>query len=114
MELTELKDKIVSSFSGSESDLKQILEIIEVDQSIFPFNEYENLICNLINQGELTYKQYVDIRSEYISENPNLWVFEISAPRGIGEKFAQTYVQGKCSNLKKASKKFDPDYSGQY
>ena len=114
MELTELKDKIIYSFSGPESDLKQILEIIEVDQSIFPFNEYENLICNLINQGELTYKQYMDIRSEYISENPNLWVFEISAPRGFGEKFAQTYIQGKCSNLKKASKKLDPDYSGQY
>lgn len=114
MELTELKDKIISSFSGSESDLKQILEIVEDDQSIFPFNEYENLICNLINQGELTYKQYMDIRSEYISENPNLWVFEISAPRGFGEKFAQTYIQGKCSNLKKASKKLDPDYSGQY
>lgn len=114
MELTELKDKIISSFSGSESDLKQILEVIEVDQSIFPFNEYENLLCNLINQGGLTYKQYIDIRSEYISENPNLWVFEISAPRGFGEKFAQTYVQGKCSNLRKASKKLDPDYSGQY
>ncbi len=56
----------------------------------------------------------MDIRSEYISENPNLWVFEISAPRGFGEKFAQTYIQGKCSNLKKASKKLDPDYSGQY
>ena len=114
MELTELKDKIISSFSGPESDLKQILEVIEVDQSIFPFNEYENLICNLINQGGLTYKQYMDIRSEYISENPNLWVFEISAPRGFGERFAQTYVQGKCSNLKKASKKLDLDYSGQY
>jgi len=94
--------------------LKQLLEDVEADQSIFPFNEYEKLICNLINRGELTYNQYLDIRSEYISENPNLWVFEISAPRGFGEKFAQTYVQGKCSNLRKASKKLDPDYSGQY
>ena len=35
-------------------------------------------------------------------------------PRGFGEKFAQTYVQGKCSALKKASKKVDPDFSGEY
>jgi hypothetical protein len=87
---------------------------VEKDQAIFPFNEYEYLICNLIEKGGLTYEQYLDIRTEYISENPNLWVFEISAPRGFGEKFAQTYVQGKCSKLKKPSKKLDPNYSGEY
>jgi hypothetical protein len=114
MELTELKDKIISSFSGSETDLREIIETIEIDRAIFPFNEYEYLICNFLNQGGLTYEQYVDIRAEYISENPNLWVFEISAPRGFGERFAQTYVQGKCSKLKKPSKKLDPEYSGQY
>jgi hypothetical protein len=62
----------------------------------------------------LTYEQYIDIRAEYISANPNLWVFEISAPRGFGEKFAQTYVQGKCSKLKSPNKKLDPNYSGDY
>ena len=74
--------------------------MVDDDQSVFPFNEYEHLICNLIERGGLTYKQYIDIRTEYISANPNLWVFEISAPRDFGEKFAQTYVQGKCSNQK--------------
>ncbi|OQC44141.1 MAG: hypothetical protein BWX59_02085 [Bacteroidetes bacterium ADurb.Bin028] len=62
----------------------------------------------------MTYEQYIDIRAEYISANPNLWVFEISAPRGFGEKFAQTYVQGKCSKLKSPNKKLDPNYSGDY
>ena len=62
----------------------------------------------------MTYEQYVEIRSDYISENPNLWIFEISAPRGFGEKFAQTYVQGKCVKLQRPSKKIDPDYSNQY
>lgn len=114
MELTELKDKIITSFKGSQNELDEILEIIEEDQSIFPFNEYEHLICNLINNGGLTFEQYIEIRAEYLSENPNLWIFEISAPRGFGEKFAQTYVQGKCSKLKKASKKLDSKYNGQY
>lgn len=62
----------------------------------------------------MTYEQYIDIRAEYISANPNLWVFEISAPRGFGETFAQTYVQGKCSKLKSPNKKLDPNYSGDY
>jgi len=114
MELTELRDRIISSFTGTQADLEEILEIIEQDQAIFPFNEYEHLICNLIEKGGMSYEQYIEIRTEYISENPNLWIFEISAPRGFGEKFAQTYVQGKCSKLKKPSKKLDPNYKGEY
>ena len=43
-----------------------------------------------------------------------MWIFEISAPRGFGESFAQTYIQGKSSKLEKPSKKLDPNYSGQY
>lgn len=99
MELSALKTKIIESFAGSAKDLEEVLQMIEDDQSIFPFNEYEHLICNLIEKGGLSYKQYIDIRTEYISANPNLWIFEISAPRGFGEKFAQTYVLGKCSKL---------------
>lgn len=114
MELTELKDRIVATFSGTESDLADVLAMVEQDQSVFPFNEYEHLICNLIDKGGMSYDQYIEIRTEYISENPHLWIFEISAPRGFGEKFAQTYVQGKCSKLKKPSKKLDPNYTGEY
>jgi hypothetical protein len=114
MELTELRDKIRSSFTGTQEDLEAVIAIVEEDRAIFPFNEYEHLICNLINRGGLSYEQYIEIRTEYISENPNLWIFEISAPRGFGESFAQTYVQGKSSKLKKPSKKLDPNYSGQY
>lgn len=114
MELSELKDRITSAFNGSQDDLEDVLRLVDEDQAIFPFNEYEHLICNLIHKGGMTYDQYFEIRTEYISENPNLWIFEISAPRGFGEKFAQTYVQGKCSKLKKPSKKIDPSYSGEY
>ena len=114
MELSELKTKIIESFKGSENDLEEVLQIVENDRSIFPFNEYEHLICQLIEKSGLSYEQYIDIRTEYISANPNLWIFEISAPRGFGEKFAQTYIIGKCSKLKLPNKKLDPDYSGDY
>ncbi|MDD5091113.1 MAG: hypothetical protein PHQ23_09370 [Candidatus Wallbacteria bacterium] len=114
MELTELKDIIKNSFKGTKDDLDDVLHLVEQDKSIFPFNEYEHLICNLIGKGGMTFDQYMEIRSDYISRNPNLWIFEMSAPRGFGEKFAQTYVQGKCSKIKLPSRKIDTSFSGQY
>ncbi len=56
----------------------------------------------------------MEIRNEYISQNPNLWIFEISAPRGFGEQFAQTYLNTLCSDLQKPSKKLDKEYNGEY
>ena len=114
MELTELKDRIIAAFSGTKSDLANVLTMVEDDRSVFPFNEYEYLICSLIDKGGMNYDQYIEIRTKYINQNPHLWIFEISAPRGFGEKFAQTYVQGKCSKLKRPSKQLDPNYTGEY
>jgi len=114
MELIELKNRLIKSFNGSGAELNSILKIIEDDVSIFPFNEYEHLICHFLESNGLSFEKYIEIRTEYINENPNLWVFEISAPRGFGEKFAQTYVNGLCRELVKPSKKTDPTYSGEY
>ena len=70
MELTELRDRIIASFTGSQHDLKNVLVMVEEDQGIFPFNEYEHLICNLIDRGGMSYEQYIEIRTEYISKKP--------------------------------------------
>lgn len=60
MELTELKDRIISSFSGSNEDLEEVLAIVEQDQAIFPLNEYEHLICNLIERGGMSKPSWED------------------------------------------------------
>jgi hypothetical protein len=114
MDLFELKKRICDEFTGSKEELDRILKLVDEDRSIFPFNEYEHLICNFLDVGGLTHEQYLDIRYEYISKNPNLWIFEISAPRGFGESFAQTYVHGICPDLQKPSKKLHNQYSGEY
>ena len=98
MELSELKNKICDCFAGSPEDLQNILQIIDEDQAIFPFNEFEHLICNLMEIDELTFQQYMEIRTEYINKNPNLWIFEISAPRWFGEKFTQHICMGNVQN----------------
>ncbi|KWW30660.1 MAG: hypothetical protein AUK63_878 [bacterium P3] len=92
----------------------QILDEIENDHAVFPFNEYELMLSTFIAQGKLTYGQYQYIRQNYISRNPNLWIFEISAPRGFGEAFAQTFIRNKSSLLQAPSKELDADYHGQY
>lgn len=43
-----------------------------------------------------------------------LYIFEISAPRGFGETWAQGHLKELVPELVKPSKKRDPDYSGQY
>ena len=78
MELLELKNRICEEFLGTDKDLQEILQIVEKDQAVFPFNEYEHLICNLIEKKGLSYDQYIEIRSDYIAQNPNLWIFEMT------------------------------------
>ncbi len=114
MELLELKHKILNNFSGEKTELDKIIALVENDKSVFPFNEYEYLLQYFINSNNLSFEQYLEIRQEYINQNPNLWVFEISAPRDFGEKFAETYLMGICNKLSKPDKKKDKDYSGEY
>ena len=114
MELIELKNRIIEAFNGSEDELNTLLNVFEEDSAIFPFNEYELFLVTAISQSKITYEKYIEIRGEYISHNPNLWIFEISAPRGFGEKFAQTFVLNKSSKIIPASKKLDSNYKGQY
>jgi hypothetical protein len=114
MDLIELKSKILQIFLGTDDELNEISLALEADKAIFPFNEYEYMLALMVNRSKITFDQYLDVRSEYIASNPNLWIFEISAPRGFGEGFAQTYLHGKCEALEKPSKKRDPNYSGDY
>nr|WP_314759530.1 hypothetical protein [uncultured Porphyromonas sp.] len=114
MELSQLLTKICQTFKGEENDLKRLLTLVESDSSIFPFNEYELLLFSMLSEGGITYDDYILIRSEYIAHNPNLWVFEISAPRTFGEKYGQTLLLSISNNLKAPNKALDPNYTGEY
>jgi hypothetical protein len=114
VDLDELNYCIRKSFVGEPDELDRILYFVSQDKSVFPFNEYEHLVCTLIDSGGLRYDQYMEIRQEYIEKNPNFWIFEISAPRGFGEGFAQSHVNMMFTDLQKPSKKTDPKYTGEY
>ncbi len=108
--LKEQLDDLVSRLEN-ESELRQRLGDLF---SVFPFNEYEYIISTLLGLGKLSLDEYYELRDEYISRNMFLYVFEISAPRGFGETWAQGHLKELVPDLVKPSKKRDPDYSGQY
>jgi len=95
-------------------DEDSVREKIEVLVSVYPFNEYEYIISNLLAADVLQLDDYIELRDDYISRNLYLYIFEISAPRTFGESWAQGHLKGLVPNLEKPSKKTDPEYSGQY
>ena len=48
------------------------------------------------------------------ARNMYLYIFEISAPRGFGEQWAQGHLKGLVPKLIKPTKKLDKKYSGEY
>ncbi len=82
--------------------------------SMYPFNEYEYIISALLAMDILNFDAYQELRDTYIARNLYLYIFEISAPRGFGETWAQGHLKELVPELQKPTKKLDPSYSGQY
>lgn len=108
--LNEELDRFVEKLSDSNN----FKEEIESVKSVYPFSRYEYIISKLLVNKVLTYEQYIYLRDSYIDRNLFLYVFEISAPRGFGDTWAFGHLTSVESELKRPSKKVDPDYSGQY
>ena len=82
--------------------------------SVYPFNEYEYVISNLLAMDVLDIDSYHELRDDYVARNLYLYIFEISAPRTFGESWAQGHLKELVPDLQKPSKKLDSQYSGQY
>jgi len=103
-------DTLISRLED-EAKLRQQLDDL---LSVFPFNEYEYIISTLLGLDKLSLDEYYELRDEYISRNMFLYIFEINAPRGFGETWAQGHLKELVQEIVKPSKKQDPNYSGQY
>jgi len=103
-------DELLSRLKN-KADVKARLETLV---SVYPFNEYEYIISTLLGAGVLSLDAYYELRDEYISRNLYLYIFEISAPRGFGEAWAQGHLKELLPELVKPTKRLDRNYSGQY
>lgn len=96
---------------GNAKDFRAILENLK---SVYPFSEYEYIIFHLLAAGKLTLDEYYDLRDSYIDRNLYLSIFEISAPRGLGDTWAFGHLRDHVPDFKRPNKKLDPKYSGEY
>ncbi len=110
--LKEHLERIVNSLSKKDKD--KLTNRLDDLVSVYPFNEYEFIISSLLGLKKITLDDYLEIRDEYISRNMYLYIFEISAPRGFGEQWAQGHLKEIAPELIKPTKKIDESYSGEY
>lgn len=94
-------------------DAGDVLAALKSLTSVYPFNQYEAMICALLARERLTWQDYLSLRDEYLARNPYLHLFEISAPRAFGETWAHRHLTDLAPELQKASMKLDPSYTRQ-
>jgi hypothetical protein len=113
--MEHLKEKLTGLVRELEKEKHdQVMQRLDDLVSFYPFNEYEFLISSLMGYGKITIDDYYELRDDYIARNLYMYVFEISAPRGFGEAWAQGHLKEIVPELVKPTKKLDQNYSGQY
>jgi len=103
-------DQLVKTLPDEEKFRAKLESLV----SVYPFNDYEYMISALLGADKLTFEDYLDLRDTYIARNRFLYIFEISAPRGFGEAWAQGHLSELVPDMQKPSKKLDKNYSGEY
>ncbi len=103
-------DRLIRKLENAE-DFRSTLESLV---SVYPFDEYEYIISHLLVANKLTLEQYHNLRNSYIDRNLYLYIFEISAPRGFGDKWALGHLKELVPELQRPTRKLDADYSNQY
>ena len=103
-------DKLIMKLENADNFLTTLEDL----KSVYPFNEYEYIISHLLAAKKLTIDEYYELRDSYINRNLYLYIFEISAPRGFGDKWAFGELKNLVPELLRPNKKLDPNYSGEY
>lgn len=108
-------------------DLEKLIEELPVDNktklknnlrelmSVYPFNEYEFIISNLLGLNKITLNDYLKIREEYLARNEFLHIFEkYGSPTSFGITWAQSQIHSIAPEIKKPTKKECPDFDNEY
>lgn len=110
-QLREYLDRFVQTLGDQDKDfldarLKSLV-------SVFPFNEYEYILMFLRDRSVVSFEEYEELRSTYVSANRYLNLFGL-APRIFGQIWGEQHIRDLDSRFKKADKSIDPEHEGQY
>jgi len=106
-------EKLLGQLPANDSEkLKDRLKEL---MSVYPFNEYEYIISNLLGLDKITLDDYLKIREEYLARNEYLHIFEkYGSPTGFGITWAQSHIHAIVPEMKKPTKKECPDFDNEY
>jgi len=97
------------------NDRKKLKDRLRDLMSVYPFNEYEYIISNLLGLDKITLNEYLNIREEYLARNEYLHIFEkYGSPTGFGITWAQSHIHAIVPEMKKPTKKEFPDFDNEY
>lgn len=114
MDLSELRARLeLIQRSLPMTDRPLLKARLEGLASTFPFNEYEYCLMFFMSRGVINFAEYEALRSEYVDSNRHLNLFELS-PRVFGEIWGHQHILDLDPRFRRASKEFDPNYSGDY
>ncbi|MBU3964776.1 hypothetical protein KKG29_02840 [Patescibacteria group bacterium] len=83
--------------------------------SVYPFNEYEYIISNLLGLDKIKLNDYLEIRNEYLARNEYLHIYEkYGSPTAFGITWAQSHIHAIAPKMKKPAKKEYPDFDNEY
>lgn len=106
----------LKQYISNDETLSNHLRFENIDNmsAVYPFNKIEYIMIHLVSSGLIDIQTYLNLRNSYIKRNKYLPVFEISAPRGFGETWAQKHLNSLVPEFEPPSTKYDSEYSGQY
>lgn len=114
MNLEQLRltiERLSTSLEASQYD--QFQSRVKALISVYPFSEYEYMLTFLVDRGAITFQQYEQLRSNYVSENRYLELFSL-APRTFGQVWGEQHLMDLDNRFKKASRSLDPTFDGEY
>lgn len=109
--LRAVLDQLTQSLEDERQDLLKAR--LEALISVYPFNEYEYILTFLIDEGAITFKDYEQLRANYVAENRYLDLFSLS-PRVFGQIWGEKHLMDLDSRFEKPSKTLDPAFDGEY
>lgn len=114
-QLTKDLLQIMNSRYNTQYNYDWFEHLDRISPSFYPFNKIEIIMSRLLATGTIGWDYYLKMRSDYMARNPNLYLYEMTAPRIFGETWAQGWLNELVPDLKKPSREYDNNYSnGQY